>query len=301
MSTTVSPDLRAGLAGLVDDAAIFPPGNAPIPDALRRHGRHRSAWYADLLGPFVCSDTRLPDLQRALDAVDELPLPLRVTLTISGGAGAVEPALTWLQRDDRLALASVEAALRDETDLAHNASRLTVVLASALPEDAVAYVEVPRLHGPEASPGWLSALDEVAAAGHRLKFRTGGPDRDAFPSAGELAGVVTAALDREVEFKLTAGLHHAVRHTARDSGFEHHGFLNVLLATRASLDGAGNDDVVRLLEERDPAIVTDRVRARGADGLASTRRWFCSFGTCSVDEPVGDLVRLGLVGEGQAR
>jgi hypothetical protein len=298
MSTTVSPDLRAGLAGLVDDAAIFPPGNAPMPDALRGHAGHRSAWYADLVGPFVCSDTRLPELQRALDTVDQLPLPLRVNLMISGGAGAVEPALTWLQRDDRLALAGVEAALRDEADLAHNASRLTVVLATALPEDAVACVEVPRLYGPDASPGWLSALDEVAAAGHRLKYRTGGADRDAFPSADELAGVLTAALDREVEFKLTAGLHHAVRHTAPDSGFEHHGFLNVLLGTRASLDGAGRDDVVGLLEERDPAVVADRVRALGADRLASTRRWFCSFGTCSVDEPVGDLVDLGLVVNG---
>ena len=48
-----------------------------------------------------------------------------------------------------------------------------------------------------------------------------------------------AALDRETPFKCTAGLHNAVRHRAADTGFEHHGFLNVLLATRQAFDGAG--------------------------------------------------------------
>jgi hypothetical protein len=298
MSTTTSPGLRGGFAGLVDDAAIFPPGNAPMPDALRAHGNHQNAWYADLVGPFVCSDTRLPELEQALDTTNGAALPLRVSLTITGGAGAVDPALTWVQRDDRLALAGVEAALRDEADLAHNASRLTTVLATSLPEDAAAFVEVPRLYGAEATAGWLSALDEVAAAGHRLKYRTGGADSDAFPTADELAVVITAALDREVEFKLTAGLHHAVRHTAGDTGFEHHGFLNVLLATRAGLDGAGPADLARLLEERDPAVVARWLRELGADRLTATRRWFTSFGSCSIDEPVGDLVDLDLISRG---
>lgn len=298
MSTTASPDLREAFAGLVDDAAIFPPGNAAMPDALRDHREHRASWYARLVGPFVCSDTRLPDLQQSLDAVADPPKELRVSLTISGGAGAVDPALTWVGRDRRLVLAGVETALRDEADLGHNAARLTTVLARALPEEATAFVELPRLHGADAPAGWLAALDEVAAAGHRVKFRTGGADADAFPSAAELAVVVAAVLDREVEFKLTAGLHHAVRHTAGDPALEHHGFLNVLLATRAVLDGAGRGDVEQLLEERDPGTVADAVRALGGDRVASTRRWFGSFGTCSIIEPVDDLVHLGLISKG---
>jgi len=295
-SGSATPDAPEAYAGLVDDAAIFPPGNAPVPEALRAHAEHRASWYAAVVGGFVCSDTRLTELQAALD--DAPPTePLRVNLTISGGAGAVGPALTWTGRDDRLSLAAVEVALRGEDDLAHNAARMTTVL-DALPEEAVAYVEMPRLYGDHVTAGWGAALDEVAAAGLRMKYRTGGPDRDAFPSSAELAEVVTAALDREVELKLTAGLHHAVRHADAATGFEHHGFLNVLLATRAGLDGAGASDVAALLDERDPTVVAHRVSELGPAGLASTRRWFTSFGSCSIIEPVDDLVDLGLISKG---
>ena len=84
--------------------------------------------------------------------------------------------------------------------------------------------------------GWPPPTSS-AEAGLRLKFRTGGLDAAAFPSSEVLAGWIDAALDRETQFKCTAGLHRAVRHTGED-GFEHHGFLNVLLATRRAFDGA---------------------------------------------------------------
>ncbi|MGZ5399221.1 MAG: hypothetical protein ACXWDM_04350, partial [Nocardioides sp.] len=91
--------------------------------------------------------------------------------------------------------------------------------------------------------------------------------------------------------KCTAGLHNAVRHVAAD-GFAHHGFLNVLLATIRAFDGAGTDEVVALLEERDPdALVTT---AEG-ESLARGRRWFTSFGSCSVHDPLDDLTTLGLL------
>ena len=48
--------------GLVDDAAIFPPGNAALPDAVQDHQARRDAWYAELVGPLVVTDTKLPDV-----------------------------------------------------------------------------------------------------------------------------------------------------------------------------------------------------------------------------------------------
>ena len=99
----------------------------------------------------------------------------------------------------------------------------------------------------------------------------------------EVAASINAALDRELPFKCTAGLHHAVRH---EGG---HGFLNVLLATRANLDG---DDVVAVLDERDPAALVARL---DPETMLRTRRWFTSFGSCSVLEPHEDLVELGVI------
>jgi hypothetical protein len=165
-----------------------------------------------------------------------------------------------------------------------------VAALAQLGADVPTYVEPPLVPGPPAH-GWLSALDEVASADLRLKLRTGGVTADAFPSEQTVAAAVDAALDRELPFKCTAGLHHAVRHRAPDTGFEHHGFLNVLLATRAALDG---DDVTAALAEQDPDAVVARLAEAGSDGLVRARRWFTSFGCCGVRDPYDDLVALSL-------
>ncbi|HET7328497.1 MAG TPA: hypothetical protein VFJ14_14565 [Nocardioidaceae bacterium] len=297
-SSRVRPAVPAAFARLVDDAAIFPPGDAAMADALAAHATHRRRWYADLVGPFVCSDARLPELQQTRERLDEAG-PLRISLTVTGGAGAVEPALTWVQRDPGLRLAAVEVAVRGgalgDADLAHNAARITTVLSGALPDDAEAFIELPRLRSSDVPAGWVAALEEVAAAGHLLKYRTGGLDDDAFPPASELATVIDAAIEREVPFKCTAGLHHAVAHLAADTGWEHHGFLNVLLGTRAALDSLDPADVARLLADRDPDSVAARARDAGPEALVGARRWFRSFGSCSVSEPLGDLLGLGLL------
>lgn len=280
------------LRRIVDDAAIFPPGNAPLFDAVQAHRGHRTSAYADLVGPFVVGDQRLPELAERLAerTADE---PLQVSVVVSGGAGALHPAVTWAARTAGLELRGLEIALRDEADLAHNARRVVVALdqlvaSGDLDDDVPLHVEPPRLFGAEPSHGWLAALDELAAMDHRLKFRTGGPDGP--PDVAELAACIGAALDRELRFKCTAGLHRAVRHRDENGALQH-GFLNVLLATRASLDG---DDPRKALGIDEPAAVRRAVEDAG-DGLVSARRWFTSFGSCSVSEPIEDLQSLGLL------
>jgi hypothetical protein len=304
-----APTVPSWLARLVDDAAIFPPGNVPLPQAVTEHRSHATSGYAELVGPFVVGDGALPELldlaatgsTGSIGSTGEAA-PLPVSVVVSGGAGALEGAVRWAVRGGTLELRSVEIALRDDATgaIEHNARRILtavdqLVSSGDLDDEVPVYVEPPRLYGAPPTPGWLGALDEVAAAGHRLKFRTGGLDPDAFPAAHELAACVEAALDREAPFKCTAGLHHAVRHRAEDTGFEHHGFLNVLLATRAAFDSAPVDDVAALLETTDPDALVAALREHGDDALARTRRWFTSFGSCSVREPLDDLVALGLV------
>ena len=50
---TVPLVVPALFARLVDDAAVFPPGNAPLPEAVTAHLTHRTAWYASLVGPLM--------------------------------------------------------------------------------------------------------------------------------------------------------------------------------------------------------------------------------------------------------
>jgi hypothetical protein len=264
-------------ARLVDDAAIFPPGDAPLDEAMAAYAARSPVHGADLVGTFVVRDTDLPQM-RGFGG------PLSVVCT--GGAGQLAgPA--GLSAKLGLDLAGLEIAVRDLDDPT-GAVRRVVAALGEVDADVPVFVELPAT---SAQGGWLAAADVAAEAELRLKFRTGGLEPAAYPSAQTLAGWIDAALDRETPFKCTAGLHNAVRHTGED-GVEHHGFLNVLLATRRAFDGASAADVVEVLEQRDGAAVA--AAAREVD-LPGARRWFTSFGSCSVAEPLADLRALGLV------
>lgn len=284
--------MPAAWAGLVDDAAMFPPGDAPLADAVAAYRERRDETWAPVVGPLVVADRVLPELARLVGAEDAPLLPLSVVC--SGGAGSLGPAAHWALEAQGTELMALEVALRDLDDLPGSARR-TVRAADAVAvsgAEAPVYVEVPLPTHGQPTPGWLDALDELAAADLRLKFRTGGLGADLFPSPEALAAGVEAALDRELPFKCTAGLHRAVRHHDDTLGVDRHGFLNVLLAARAGLDG---DDVAEVLAERDAESLLARVEAVGADGLSRTRRWFASFGCCGVQDPHQDLVALGLL------
>lgn len=271
---------------LVDDAAMFPPGDLPLAEAVAAHRAHRQAPYAELVGPFVCTDENLPAV--AAEAARTGSGPLEVAVVITGGAGGIKPAIRYGDRSRDLTVTAVEVRLRAEDDLSRNALRVVRACDDCMDEEN-AFVEI-GLQG-----GWERALDVVSDAGYAAKLRTGGLEPELFPDAGQVAAFIVACLDREVAFKCTAGLHNAVRHTDPGTGFEHHGFLNVLLATRASLDGADLDGVVAVLEDRDGARLAERARALTPEQAAGTRRWFTSFGSCSIEEPRRDLIDLDLM------
>lgn len=271
--------------GFVDDAAVFPPGDAPLAEAVAAYSARRSEWYADFVGPLVVRDTDVPDV----------PGPLPLAVVVTGGAGAIEGPAALAARKGHT-LVALEIALRDPDDLAGNARRVNAAVDAARDSGALAegtriHVELPAAGPGEPSYGWLAAADVVAEAEHRLKFRTGGLTPEAYPDAATLAAWIDAALDRELPFKCTAGLHRAVRHTD-DAGQVHHGFVNVLVATSMLIDGAGRAEALRVLESTDVHELTTAARSTF---LAGGRRWFTSFGSCSVTEPVESLVATGLL------
>ena len=272
----------AAWSGLVDDAAIFPPGDAPLSDAVTAYQGRRDEWYADLVGPLVVRDTDLP----------HVPADVPVSVVLTGGAGAVAGVASLATKKGHR-LVGLEAAVRDLDALAGNVRRITAAVDAARDDghlaDTEMYVELPQT---DPTPDWLGAADAVAEAEHHLKLRTGGVETHLFPAATTVAAWIDAALDRETSFKCTAGLHHAVRHRDHQTGFEHLGFLNVLLATRIAFDGADVAEVARVLDD---GYANDLVAMARQSDLEGARRWFTSYGSCSVTEPLDDLVGLGLL------
>ena len=269
---------------LIDDAAMFPPGHAPADEAVRRHREHREAWYAPMIGPLVVPDQQLLAVGRAGKAQTQGALDVSVINT--GGAGGL---LSLAKRDvPGVRVVAVESALRDLDDLAGNAARVAVA-AGELDEAVLVFVEIPY------APGWEDAVAEVEAAGLLGKIRTGSPDNSGTPSYAQLAEQLSLLVEADLPFKATAGLHHA--QPTPGTGPERpvqHGFVNLLAAVAALVEGASAAGATDVLRATDAASVS----AWTEETVGRVRRRFRSFGCCGVLDPVTDLVTLGLVREG---
>lgn len=286
----MSTQVPALLHGLVDDAAVFPPGSAALHDALAAHRQHRAGWYADLVGPLLipASDVAAGELSGLVDPGEGLV----VGVIGDTGIGNLPFALSFLAPDGVTARqVEVAVAKRGEDPLPGIAELLR--LTDELPGVETVYAELPLTFG---LMGALDALVAARADGAPIaaKFRTGGLAAELFPTPTELAAVICACRDRGLPFKLTAGLHQAIRHLDPETGFTHHGYANVLAATLAAADGDGVRSVAELLTVVDPRPLVERTTAR----LDGPRPLWVGFGSCSILEPLTDLIRLGLVNGG---
>ena len=301
MSVTASPGpelsaalQRALLRGLLDDASVFPPRSLAMPAAVAAHVTHESAWFSALTGPFVCPDRRIAELGRALTAANVSWIDL--SLVVTGGAAAVTAATDAVAADARLRLRAIEVPAPGATAPAQAIADVVRALDSVPLAGAAGYVEIPLAAIADPAAAW-PLLDLVDQRGYRPKLRTGGVTPEAFPGEEMLAGCLVSVAGGRIPFKCTAGLHRAIRSGEQATGLEQHGFLNVMLAVRAAADDADGDEIAAILAERDPASVAAAVRALDEESAAEIRWLFTSFGTCSTEEPVADLVSLGLLSQ----
>jgi hypothetical protein len=115
------------------------------------------------------------------------------------------------------------------------------------------------------------------------KLRCGGAR---VPTRNEVGVFIRRCRDERTRFKATAGLHHALPANGE------HGFLNLLAACVFG-------DEEAMLATREIALDTS-FRAGGYEADAETcarvrRELFASMGSCSFEEPVGELRALGIL------
>ncbi|GID94920.1 hypothetical protein ACFQFC_25650 [Amorphoplanes digitatis] len=270
-------------AGLVDDASLLPPGVPGFREVLEAHGKHRNAWYAGLIGALLVPSS-VVDL-------DLSPGGLAVGVVNDAALSAL-PAVVAKLRSAGAVVGRVEAAVARRGEDPQPGLGALGRLAAAEP-DLDVYAEIPL------SWGLLAGLDTVAgqrAEGLRIapKFRVGGLAAELFPTPVELAAVICACRDRDLPFKLAAGLRHALRHTDPETGFTHHGFLNVLVASAAAADGAEVAEVAEVLGATHPVPLIEPTRVRRDE----PRPLWVGFGAPNVLEPLTELIRLGLINGG---
>ncbi|WP_404381614.1 hypothetical protein LL946_13885 [Knoellia locipacati] len=268
------------LAGLIDDAAVFPPGNAPLTVAVRRHAGHRQAPYAVLVGPLLVPASDVGALLS--QQLPEAGRPLEIGLIARPGVdpSVVVSALGLLADTDAVEAVGAELGwFPGWRDLPVGGLPLTL--------------EIPRgADRDRALEDVRAGMDESGRV-VQAKFRTGATQTWDWPDEAELATFLHDCARVGVPFKLTGGLHHAVR--AEHDGEPQHGLLNVLLAVHSAAHDGDLTAVESLLAQRDSDLLTDAVLDLDDPAAARVRGLFTAYGCCEVTDPIGELDALGLL------
>lgn len=286
----VPPLLRA----IVDDAALVDEGTRPdMATVVDEHLAARAADAGGLLGSLVVPVSRLSELVAEL--VKRRPsAPIPVALSVDTGLGGVPKALSLTSsRAALLAPRTVEMPAPHDVDTVW-LERVT----EFVPEDVVAVVE-PRRPDADGSADWLDGVRRVVDHGCRPKLRCGGGRAGAFPGVRDVAGFLALAVGAKRSFTASIGLQAAVRHTDPDTGFTHHGWLNLLVATvraiRARTDADVVEDIGEALQITDGEELAAELADVGPDAAVQVRSLFSSFGATAAAGQGRELARLGLL------
>ncbi len=286
------------LTGLVDYAGLFPPAELPMAPAVEKYASYRKGAHAWMLGRFVLPISRL----------DEFAKTAAPLAPASGDpwwlAGLVNPASL---RADLTAAADFNerhdlGAAVDTFEMKATEPAIIAEAAKMVPRGASLYVEIPL--DPDPAP----LLDIVAEHNLRAKARTGGVTPDAIPPSALVARFLSGCAERGIVYKCTAGLHHPIRarypltYKPDAPVAVMHGYLNVFLAGAFLLHGMPEPLAVDLLDETDlkafqfsDQSIVWRGHRLAPDQLGAERIYATAFGSCSFDEPVGDLQAAGVL------
>lgn len=273
---------------LVDDAAVFPPGLAPLDVAVREHLDRRTGPYAVHIGPLLVPAAAAGELA-ALAGADPRTSqePLEVSLVVRPGSPAqgIVDALASLRDDERVLVTAAELGWSPEWRQVLDA-------------------EVPVVVEVGVGENQARGLDDIATAVDEehdvtAKFRTGATPSWPWPDEATLGGFLDAVVLHGLPFKLTGGLHHAVRGSY--DGEPMHGLLNVLLATHEALAGAEAHELAGVLARHDTEVLVTALSSLTTEEAEQVRESLTAYGCCGVLDPLTELEALGLITTEESR
>ena len=224
----MSRALNTLLEGVIDYAGLFPPTGLSMEDAVAEYLRLLNGPESWLVNRFVCPAKRLDELADELEN-QKAEIGFGIAVIGSGGADAAAFSKGVLQDTSDFAqfinrtedICAIEAYEVRAPDM-----ELKAAMRSLGPfRELDVFIELPWGESMHDSLHHIAETDWIGA-----KARTGGLEPAAFPSPEKLAGVIQECLNLNVTLKLTAGMHHPIRHLDPKLTCMVHGFLNVLVA-----------------------------------------------------------------------
>ncbi|MBX3120106.1 MAG: hypothetical protein KF784_13650 [Fimbriimonadaceae bacterium] len=294
--------LRRLMSGVIDYAGLFPPAKLDMASAVEEYLKVMNGPHRWMVSRFICPASRLDELGEILVEKPQTGV-FKLTLTGSGGTD-LDAFETGLESDAK-AMTAFESQFGEQAPIEALEIRLPSykdtarVFRDLQSFDSIeVFLELPW-H--ERQVDTMVEVAEEEWIG--VKARTGGLDASAFPTTRQLAAFLQQTVDLDLTFKLTAGLHHPIRHDNASVKTKMHGFLNALFATALhDQHGLGIEEIDEILADEKPdsfVLSNDGIRWRDLEAdidlIRETRQLFVGYGSCSVDEPVEDLVSLGLL------
>lgn len=285
-ATTITSEIL--LEGFIDYAGLFPPADLNMQTVVDNWSLYLQSDNSWMLARLIIPVSRLDEFKEC--AMELLPSPeeqdlwqLSVLLPPSNSdkfESAVKATIDFNMSDC--------GAVANVVEFKASSTREIDSALEVLHDDLFPYIELPIKEDPR---GLIAALSGAIAG---AKVRTGGVTPDLYPSTANLARFIHNCAIAGQPFKATAGMHHPYQCKNETVGVVEFGFLSVLQATvAASIDGVDVEDVETILSMETPDFSSfsdaalEQVRAE----------LFNSLGSCSFDEPLKDLRRMGLLKE----
>lgn len=282
--------VRAAVSELFDYAGLFPPAALPMNQAVSEFAQLANSEASALMRRFVCPVHWLEEFWDEAHSVTGVATwPLTVLGSSIDGfrhdLTAIEGVET--RSEGRVEVGGFEVK-SNGSDLHPKALRH---LADAGFDEV--YVELPW------NDSLLDHLHALAAVeGIGAKVRMGGLEPSAYPKSADVAAWLAECVNLGLEMKMTAGLHHPIRHRHATMPVDEYGFLNVVAAgALCAAQDLNRSELVTVLEATQMTADAGGLRvgewSLSADDLDEFRHQLRCIGSCSIVEPMDDLKTLG--------
>lgn len=291
--------VRTLLSEAIDYAGLFPPSAVSMADAVINYAMYRNSNYSWMLGRFVVTAARLDEFYESARDFVSRDADSEWRLSVVAGEDIVDT----MKRVNQFT-GSANGVVIDSIEVRANSASKIKNTIELLPKGTLAYFELPL------DESLADLIVDVSTSGGRAKIRTGGVTPDAFPTSRNIIRFVRGCLAANVPFKATAGLHHPIRcfrpltYEADSVKGTMHGFLNLFLMTGFAREGYRPSLLEDVMEEEFDEVFAfeDQAAVWRDEYILSTwqienlRKFgIQSFGSCSFDEPVADLQKLGVL------
>ncbi len=286
-----------------DYAGLFPPARLDMAKALENYIHLIEGPNDWMVGRFVISSDRLEEL---IKVIEQRPVTPEIPVTVIGQASRNYDEWQTALESDAGAMTDLIETLGESVALEAYEIRVpSHDLVDACTRDLKAFneidvfVEIPLTDGMDDSLAIIATTEWLGA-----KARTGGLDPTAIPSLDALAGFLYSTATLDIPFKLTAGLHHPLPYYDESIGAQMHGFLNALAGSAmAYTHDFSRKEIAEILRDDDTRHwsfddggMSWKGHKISLDDIEDVRNIFVGIGTCSIDEPLEGLAKMGLLG-----